>query len=144
MGADALRPEAHVFGATARRGGDWDARACIEGEYSHAAQQPDPDLGCSMTPGFRKDPSILAESNANIRQRGGSHGLEHVFGRKSSPFFPLPSSSLRIARDTNLLHARPPVPSTNRGQGLVYTSSAPVLPTIRTKTPGGSPVKLPA
>ncbi|KAG5179423.1 hypothetical protein JKP88DRAFT_349955 [Tribonema minus] len=33
--------------------GDWDARACVEGDYTFAQQQPDADLGKSLTPGFR-------------------------------------------------------------------------------------------
>ncbi|CAM9479467.1 unnamed protein product [Phaeothamnion confervicola] len=45
----------HVYGkASAARGkGEWDARACVEGDYSWAEQQPDPDLGAATRPGFR-------------------------------------------------------------------------------------------
>lgn len=37
----------HVYGKEAvKRGPDeWDARACVEGDYSWAEQQPDSDLG---------------------------------------------------------------------------------------------------
>lgn len=37
----------HVYGKEAvKRGPDeWDARACVEGDYSWAEQQPDNDLG---------------------------------------------------------------------------------------------------
>lgn len=40
----------HVYGKEAvKRGPDeWDARACVEGDYSWAEQQPDADLGKVM------------------------------------------------------------------------------------------------
>ncbi|CAN0385753.1 unnamed protein product [Ascophyllum nodosum] len=42
----------HVYGK--KRGCDeWDARACVEGKYSWAEQQPDNDLGKAIMPGFR-------------------------------------------------------------------------------------------
>eukprot|EP00904_Undaria_pinnatifida_P010860 jgi/Undpi1/6904/HiC_scaffold_21.g09379.m1 len=45
-----------------KRGPDeWDARACVEGDYSWAEQQPDSDLGKSITPGFR---NAVAERRA--------------------------------------------------------------------------------
>lgn len=45
----------HVYGKEAVKRGpnEWDARACVEGDYSWAEQQPDNDLGKSITPGFR-------------------------------------------------------------------------------------------
>eukprot|EP00903_Cladosiphon_okamuranus_P009925 g9422.t1 len=45
----------HVYGKEAvdRGPNEWDARACVEGDYSWAEQQPDNDLGKSITPGFR-------------------------------------------------------------------------------------------
>jgi len=45
-----------VYGKTSlpdRKNGEWDARACIEGTYEPEDQEPDSDLGKSMTPGFR-------------------------------------------------------------------------------------------
>jgi len=48
-----------VYGRTDRRADDWDAKSCVEGDYSHAEQMPEADLGESVTPGFRKDPSLL-------------------------------------------------------------------------------------
>mmetsp|Transcript_33161 Transcript_33161/g.87567 ORF Transcript_33161/g.87567 Transcript_33161/m.87567 type:complete len:324 (-) Transcript_33161:201-1172(-) len=39
----------------------WDARSCIEGDYTYDEQAPDADLGKSHTPGFR---NITAESRA--------------------------------------------------------------------------------
>ena len=41
--------------------GAWDARACIEGDYSWEDQQPDSDLGKSQTPGFR---NVTTETRA--------------------------------------------------------------------------------
>ncbi|CAM9721874.1 unnamed protein product [Scytosiphon promiscuus] len=45
----------HVYGREAVKRGpnEWDARACVEGDYGWAEQQPDVDLGKSITPGFR-------------------------------------------------------------------------------------------
>merc|ERR1719375_2573694 len=45
----------HVYGKKSiRRGnGEWDAAACIQGSYSKEEQEPDTDLGKSLTPGFR-------------------------------------------------------------------------------------------
>ncbi|CAM9749716.1 unnamed protein product, partial [Chrysoparadoxa australica] len=45
----------HVYGKAAIRKGpdEWDARACIEGDYDWEEQQPDADLSKSITPGFR-------------------------------------------------------------------------------------------
>jgi len=56
-------PEDYVYGtASIRRGDDdWDARQCIQGGYTWLEQQPDQDLGKSITPGFR---NITAESRA--------------------------------------------------------------------------------
>jgi hypothetical protein len=48
-----------VYGRSDRRPNDWDAKNCIEGDYSVAEQMPEPDLGSSVTPGFRKDASLL-------------------------------------------------------------------------------------
>ncbi|CAM9121289.1 unnamed protein product [Hapterophycus canaliculatus] len=47
--------EKHIYGREAVKRGpnEWDARACVEGDYSWAEQQPDDDLGKSITPGFR-------------------------------------------------------------------------------------------
>ena len=45
-----------IYGKTSlpdRKNGEWDARACIEGTYEPEDQEPDSDLGKSMTPGFR-------------------------------------------------------------------------------------------
>lgn len=53
----------HVYGKEAVKRGpnEWDARACVEGDYSWAEQQPDNDLGKSITPGFR---NAIAEGRA--------------------------------------------------------------------------------
>lgn len=53
----------HVYGREAVKRGpnEWDARACVEGDYSWAEQQPDNDLGKSITPGFR---NAIAEGRA--------------------------------------------------------------------------------
>jgi len=40
-----------VYGRSDRRADDWDAKACVEGEYSIEEQFPDADLGQSVTPG---------------------------------------------------------------------------------------------
>ena len=55
--------EQHVYGKEAVKRGpnEWDARACVEGDYSWAEQQPDNDLGKSITPGFR---NAIAEGRA--------------------------------------------------------------------------------
>lgn len=55
MGARPHLPADHVFGKGSRRrsADEWDAKACMEGSYSEAEQQPDADLGRSITPGFR-------------------------------------------------------------------------------------------
>lgn len=59
-----------VYGRTDRRYNDWDARSCIEGDYSYNEQTPDHDLGCSITPGFRKDATLLQEGKLQ----------QHAFG----------------------------------------------------------------
>ncbi|CAM9156332.1 unnamed protein product [Ectocarpus sp. 4 AP-2014] len=53
----------HVYGKEAVKRGpnEWDARSCVEGNYSWAEQQPDNDLGKSITPGFR---NAIAEGRA--------------------------------------------------------------------------------
>lgn len=55
--------ENHTYGKASRRRaeGEWDARHCVEGEYSWEEQQPDADLGKSTMPGFR---SISVEDRA--------------------------------------------------------------------------------
>jgi hypothetical protein len=52
-----------VYGKTSLTAalGAWDARACIEGDYSWEDQQPDLDLGKSQTPGFR---NVTSEARA--------------------------------------------------------------------------------
>lgn len=47
--------------AVKRGPNEWDARSCVEGNYSWAEQQPDNDLGKSITPGFR---NAIAEGRA--------------------------------------------------------------------------------
>jgi hypothetical protein len=59
-----------VFGKSERRAGDWDAKACLEGDYSEAEQGQDADLGASVTPGFRKDPSLLLEGKLKTHAFG--------------------------------------------------------------------------
>lgn len=52
-----------VYGKTSLTAalGAWDARACIEGDYSWQDQEPDLDLGKSQTPGFR---NVTSETRA--------------------------------------------------------------------------------
>jgi hypothetical protein len=40
-----------VYGRSDRHNDDWDAKACLEGDYSYSEQCPDNDLGASITPG---------------------------------------------------------------------------------------------
>lgn len=56
-------PGAHVFGRPSMRRGqaDWDAKACIQGGYVWEDQEPDADLGKSITPGFR---NVTADTRA--------------------------------------------------------------------------------
>mmetsp|Transcript_2522 Transcript_2522/g.7396 ORF Transcript_2522/g.7396 Transcript_2522/m.7396 type:complete len:462 (-) Transcript_2522:578-1963(-) len=49
---------AHVYGFTHRQIDDWDARACIEGQYAPQELEAELDLGRSLTPGFRNDPAL--------------------------------------------------------------------------------------
>jgi len=44
--------EQHVFGVKGTLD-QWDAQACIAGDYSYEEQMPDPDLGTSATVGWR-------------------------------------------------------------------------------------------
>lgn len=46
-------PVNHIYGKSTTATDPWDARACIQGEFSHDDQQPDEDLGTTLTPGFR-------------------------------------------------------------------------------------------
>eukprot|EP00640_Fibrocapsa_japonica_P001141 CAMPEP_0113937352 /NCGR_PEP_ID=MMETSP1339-20121228/3985_1 /TAXON_ID=94617 /ORGANISM="Fibrocapsa japonica" /LENGTH=425 /DNA_ID=CAMNT_0000940077 /DNA_START=106 /DNA_END=1380 /DNA_ORIENTATION=+ /assembly_acc=CAM_ASM_000762 len=41
------------YGQSTLGSDEWDAKACIEGDYSVPEQMPDRDLGKSITPGFR-------------------------------------------------------------------------------------------
>jgi len=44
----------HVYGKkSVRSENEWDARTCLQGEYTEEEQEPDSDLGCTHTPGFR-------------------------------------------------------------------------------------------
>lgn len=53
-------PEDHIFGVVGASD-RWDARTCIQGQYSAEEQAPDPDLGCSMTVGWR---NVTTETRA--------------------------------------------------------------------------------
>ena len=66
-----------VYGRSDRRANDWDAKACLEGDYSYGEQAPDEDLGASVTPGFRKDATLLQEGRLT----------NHAFGVPSVPFY---------------------------------------------------------
>lgn len=65
---------AMVYGRSDRRPDDWDAKSCIEGDYSYAEQMPEADLGASVTPGFRKDPALVLEG----RLKGHSFGVPSI------------------------------------------------------------------
>jgi len=57
-GTTSEEPNTHVYGKPSLRSvHEWDARSCIEGNYSLREQEPDSDLGCTHTPGFRNDTS---------------------------------------------------------------------------------------
>jgi len=56
-------PDDYVFGKR-NPADEFDAKACIQGQYSSEEQLPDPDLGKSLRPGFRNQP----------------HDPKHVFG----------------------------------------------------------------
>jgi len=45
-------PSDHVFGTPSQRGPEWGVRECMA-NYSAEEQQPDPDLGISVRPGWR-------------------------------------------------------------------------------------------
>lgn len=103
----------HVYGKEAAKRGpnEWDARACVEGEYSWVEQQPDSDLGKSITPGFRNAvaegrafgiPSIRSDiepyaqrSVADTQNYGDDSSARQVVGIWVPPF-PRPLSGRRV------------------------------------------------
>jgi EF-hand domain-containing family member B len=59
-GARGHLPADHIFGVVGASD-RWDARTCIQGEYSAEEQAVDPDLGCSQTVGWR---NVTTETRA--------------------------------------------------------------------------------
>ena len=68
-------PFEHIYGkASVRRDkNEWDCKACLQGGYTLEEQQPDPDLGQSITPGFR---NITVESRPFGLVRRSGTGIE--------------------------------------------------------------------
>ena len=96
-----------VYGRSDRHNDDWDAKACLEGDYSYGEQCPDDDLGASITPGCvqsfipppkKKNPSI---HSGNILMYP-AHNAFYATGSGKTPLFcsmaslsSMPSASLR-------------------------------------------------
>jgi len=72
-----------VYGRSDRRADDWDAKACLEGDYAPGEQAPDADLGQSVTPGFRKDPNLVKEGNLHHQHAFGTPSIRSDIGVKS-------------------------------------------------------------